>query len=399
MDVEKYVYRAEDRDNQLQTVAFFKFGEPIMAQQSKTARQCVRDAMMKQLSETRVVDLLKRKKSKHDEIITLSHSERVSDAMDILSENNILSAPVLLSASIEDHESGNYLGMASVQSILYYLVRDQPENLSEFWDRRLITVVDKDDIGVILSFEEENPIADLVRTAFFSSHDAVHRDTEPRTYVHRVAIFKEDGSISGIVSQTDVIRHIYHSLASKRSLISFWETTVNELGMGLTAPKTVHETDRTWDSFRVLSQSGLSGLGVVDEEGRLVANLSASDLRSLKASEVERLKLPLKEFLKPEAKSVVSIETSASLLECMKKLVYDKVHRVYVVDKKGAPTGVITLTDLLHLIFDSTDSEVPSQPSEEAMPSKRRLSADKAPVSFKKPDLVTHNHKKQKLLA
>jgi CBS domain-containing protein len=43
----------------------------------------------------------------------------------------------------------------------------------------------------------------------------------------------------------------------------------------------------------------------------------------------------------------------ATLGEVIQRVVAEKVHRMYVVDENSHPLGVITLTDILHLLHPS----------------------------------------------
>jgi CBS domain-containing protein len=52
------------------------------------------------------------------------------------------------------------------------------------------------------------------------------------------------------------------------------------------------------DAFALMDAEGASALGVCDDAYRIVASISISDLRGLKPEAVDRLSLPIVEFLK-----------------------------------------------------------------------------------------------------
>lgn len=57
-------------------------------------------------------------------------------------------------------------------------MRDKTTKVDEFWSRPLISVTDKEDVGLGLRIEEDNPLTELVIKGFFGAHDAVHKVTK-----------------------------------------------------------------------------------------------------------------------------------------------------------------------------------------------------------------------------
>ncbi len=125
---------------------------------------------------------------------------------------------------------------------------------------------------------------------------------------------------------------------------------------------------------------------MVDNNGKLVANLSASDL---KVSEHELLLIidkkvhlvpigelikdlyqPIKNFLhirsnvkdkvvmanfpNPEPKIVTSEDTMGRVLSIV---VENKIHRVFIVDDQQRPTGVISLRDIIARVLEAAETK------------------------------------------
>eukprot|EP00457_Paulinella_chromatophora_P008093 gb/GEZN01008120.1/.p1 GENE.gb/GEZN01008120.1/~~gb/GEZN01008120.1/.p1 ORF type:complete len:363 (+),score=42.13 gb/GEZN01008120.1/:44-1132(+) len=331
----------------------------ISREGEEAMRKQLQDAFLANLTDATIADVMKHKRSEL-EVVELTHNQRVSDALEILSDNNILSAPVVLSASAEDHEGGAYLGMIGVESMLYYLVRDEKgESLDDFFDRLLITVTDKD-AGCILEIEQHNSLADLVCKAFFGVHAAEHKDTKPRDHVHRVSVFDDKGKICGILSQSDVVRYLFRKLSRRKVLEPFFSLSAADLGLGRTAPSTItFNNTSALQAFRTMAKERCSGLGIV-EDGKLVANISASDLRGLTRTNFAHLVGPLKEYV-GSGTSVFAVKAEDTLQEIFETLIQRKVHRLYVTDEEDKPCGVITLTDLLVLIFLPISDAAPTK--------------------------------------
>eukprot|EP01126_Amoeba_proteus_P057742 TRINITY_DN7375_c0_g1_i5.p2 TRINITY_DN7375_c0_g1~~TRINITY_DN7375_c0_g1_i5.p2 ORF type:complete len:187 (-),score=17.57 TRINITY_DN7375_c0_g1_i5:451-1011(-) len=97
--------------------------------------------------------------------------------------------------------------------------------------------------------------------------------------LHRVAILNQLGACENILTQSDVIT--FMSKICKRSeLRDFFSKTLLELGIG--APKkiiTVHENMVTTLVLDILISNKISAVPVVDHNGKIVANFSASDLK------------------------------------------------------------------------------------------------------------------------
>jgi len=123
---------------------------------------------------------------------------------------------------------------------------------------------------------------------------------------HRLAVFENDEAndamrIVAVASQLDVVRFLHRRVDALGAVA---EATIDELGLAsfgessssggvVTAP---------WDAsalecFATMRARGVSAVGVVDQAGELVANLSASDLRRLDARSFRLLALPVAEFI------------------------------------------------------------------------------------------------------
>ena len=106
---------------------------------------------------------------------------------------------------------------------------------------------------------------------------------------------KTELTVTAIMSQLDIVRFLHrHSEA----LNHLRDMTLTELGL-LTRREVV---TAPWDSsalecFKLMTEHKVSAVGVVDREGELVANLSASDLRRLDERSFRLLALPVAEFI------------------------------------------------------------------------------------------------------
>uniref|UniRef100_A0A7S2NQR0 CBS domain-containing protein n=1 Tax=Cyanoptyche gloeocystis TaxID=77922 RepID=A0A7S2NQR0_9EUKA len=154
-----------------------------------------------------------------------------------------------------------------------------------------------------------------------------------------------------LVSQTDIMRFM---LSHASELPSLMATSVSTFFMP--NPVVFDISHRTVDAFVMMYCKKVGAIGVVDECGILIANLSASDLRFLRAGNISDLQQPLAYFLfstKGEVRAPLCCQPSDSLFDVISAILSHHVHRIWVVDADRRPVGLVTLTDVLRLISKS----------------------------------------------
>lgn len=159
--------------------------------------------------------------------------------------------------------------------------------------------------------------------------------------------------VTHVVSQSDVVRLLYDNRSAFSAGLS---QTVEQLELDAGAVLTVPASLPVLAAFGHMARDRKSSLGVT-EGGKLVGNLSASDLRGLTPEDFPLLLQPAGEFAKRAAAKaggapapLVTVKLSSTFEEVLAALTQHHLHRVYVVDAEGAPVSIITLTDVLRLI-------------------------------------------------
>uniref|UniRef100_A0A0G4GI98 CBS domain-containing protein n=1 Tax=Chromera velia CCMP2878 TaxID=1169474 RepID=A0A0G4GI98_9ALVE len=185
--------------------------------------------------------------------------------------------------------------------------------------------------------------------------------------------------VSHVLSQTDVVRLIHKNADKFSEILS---KTVDEVELTDHAVFTTSVTTSALKAFGFMAKDKKSSIGLVDEDGKLVGNLSSSDIRfcsneddfplllhpaglfslavhgvSGAASKADLLegKGPSPSDLTGKwgdvmsAWPLVSVKEESTLKEVLDALVKHSIHRVYVLDGEGKPVSIITLTDLLRL--------------------------------------------------
>lgn len=306
-------------------------------------------------------------------VVTLSHSMTVGEALAELRQNDILSAPVTLSPSAEDEDSGVFLGQIDLHTILHGVMKDAVDPATkktlvnweklqalaqEFSDRKLITVLG-DDVSLEYSgsahqTELTHTLQEVILSGFLGGGADKHN------VVHRVCIFNERGRISNIVTQSDIVQFI---AKHTDQLDGLDKKTLQELGIVSKPALTVDEDSSVLDAFHKMFEMKHSAFAVVNKDGKLVDSISETDLRGLDLSNIGHLNQNVRTFLrrehlkaaahKPEAESTVSplaCKESWHLDTVLHRLAATRVHRLWVVDDANTPIGVVSLTDIMRLL-------------------------------------------------
>lgn len=135
----------------------------------------------------------------------------------------------------------------------------------------------------------------------------------------------------------------------------------------------VKASDFALEAFKKMHQFGLSGVAVIDDDGKLIGNISEKDLRGFSPSSqshypgidvdgkwVSRMFANCETYTKevyaaqPETKhpKQLVVAKSFNTLEDVIKMVIEngKIHRVYIVDDAMKPIGVVGLRDILQQV-------------------------------------------------
>jgi len=101
-----------------------------------------------------------------------------------------------------------------------------------------------------------------------------------RTGVHRVNVLGgTDGLVTGVLTQTDILRHL---VSDSQLLLALNKVRVCDLAKLVHRPAiSIGEQRSVLEAFKLMSESGVSSVAVVDAGRRLVGNISISDVRFL----------------------------------------------------------------------------------------------------------------------
>jgi len=271
------------------------------------------------------------------ELIFVDQEDSVSQAVDKMREQNIHCVPVW------DSKGEVFVGMVDMADIVRIaalgLTDDRNEmNFHELYNHYAFSV---EKIGEVVSKSQR-----CGGIVVLDSGESIANAMRVLVECHHVLV--RCHNIFHICSQMDVVKYL--SLDS--NLGDVGKRKISELGMvGPVGAPTVGSEIRATDAFGKMVQHKVNAVAVVDGDGLLVANLSASDLRGISDRNIGDAMLPVLEFLERQhgKKPPVPVTAKAGdhLEDVLPKLIAARVHQIWITNSAGIPIGIVTLEDII----------------------------------------------------
>ncbi len=117
----------------------------------------------------------------------------------------------------------------------------------------------------------------------------------------------------------------------------------SESGM-IINPITLKPGNKIYEALHLVKEKGISGLPIVDAEGKLKGILTNRDIRFSTGDDLDR---EIKTFMTP-FKDLITVKEDISMEEAKRLLHVNKIEKLPVVDDKNYLKGLITLKDILN---------------------------------------------------
>jgi len=282
-------------------------------------------------------------KSKERKLEVVYDGDTLRFALQKMKEANILSLPVVgkdkaFEGMIDTVDIAGF-ALASWKGLRFKL---DPQG-AEFLDKPVYDVLGFSEVSKVAgkhrSISEDQTIGDALR--MFNAPLARHF-----TRTHRLAVLDNHGRLVNLLSQSDLIRFAFDNI----DLLGNKDVPISELQV-FRPPVVVEINTPFYEALTLLYENRIGGLGLVDNEWRLVGCFSASDLRGVGDSLFQFFECSVLTFMcratDSTLKCPVTIKTNATLHEAIRAMVTNSVHRVFVVDASGRTKAVVAMTDLL----------------------------------------------------
>jgi len=315
-----------------------------------------REVSLRGLANTPLDDVFARSGEKFGKVISVNGGEPLSVGISALYEHNLLSVPLF------DNNQKTYTNFLDLLDVLFYVINLLETNdLKQGEPTGFMDLVNVNNLFrhitcmQVANFSNRDPFIEMVNTSPLDR--AVKAMSNPNDSIHRIPILLADGTLTGILSQSRVVRF----LSEKMHCFDFAQKKVKDLKHVLYPHEAicVHNTDTVNHALNVIKDKKISAVGVVDKEGKLIGNFSVKDIRGFLSELTTVFGLHIYDFLKALPKKgdigyPVCVTEETTVEELIAKLAYSGVHRVYVVDTPNhKPRGCISLTNILTLVNDA----------------------------------------------
>jgi len=289
---------------------------------------------------------LYRRNKKKNKVIVISGSSTMKEALKILSINNILSAPVSDSQNI-------LLGFVDVLDIVGFVLNAWRKQSSTLYTVSISSIIEESFFSAKVSDAVNFSKWDF--PVFLSIHSELMQLLKTFAYPgqlfkpHRILALDQNNMIEDLISQSDMISFaVYHI-----------EKFSNQVQMSITELGLVHgcfmmPLDSTViDALEALYNNRVSSVALINYEGQISGNFSASDLRGITPEGFDMFHGSILQFLAKQShpSSPITCPIDIRFDELLKLISNSHVHRIYAVDKNNRPQGVISLGDMIEILY------------------------------------------------
>lgn len=302
-------------------------------------------------------------------VVELESTQSPIEAASILWKNNIVGAPVW------DNKSKNYIGFFEMRDFLSSVIA-LSESVEDEAGRR-----SKNIMGVSMDRPNEHMVKEELlqdkdgkkwfvdadfrdkKVSYLAARNPfAHCKPDATLYdlceclnerhCHRVPIVGDDEKCHNIVSQSVLVKFISENCPRDKLQENIKEAKIPYRKKVVS----VIDTTNASDAFKLLDNKRLSGIAVVDENGKLVGNTSARDVKLAAIDEGNTaMDMDILSYLAKVRQAVLQkkerypcchVHEDATVEHIIAVLAKTGYHRVFVVDDNIRPIGVISVTDI-----------------------------------------------------
>jgi len=292
-----------------------------------------------------------------NKVFVADRSDKIVDVWKGLVRHNFLSVPVL--RNLSNPSDRKWWGFVDVSDLVNYVVNHFPhdhlakEN-NNFWDMvKADDEFQKKTVDEVMQFPGFGRYGNLFHPVKggYSLFYAIESLAKERD-LHRLVVINDEGVILNFVTQSHLVEFLAKNMNNIGEKLNL---TVGEFyNQGVFSVK---EDDMAIEAFKLMNANKISGVAIVDGEGKLKGNISNRDLKAISTdgslfwrlfSTAKNFRIHARKDADPAPpRGTVTVTTQDTLRTVITKLNEDKIHRVYVIDHDRHPLGVISLRDVL----------------------------------------------------
>jgi len=277
--------------------------------------------------------------------------QTVASTLETLASHKLTSLPVL------ETSTSKYIGIIDTLDIVAFvamkfsvvslLAHESYRQMDEFAQKKVKDILHISGRNEYLAIMENSSLKDTIK--LLSKPD-----------IHRVMVVNEKKEFVGLVTQSKLVEFLLQNndklTPTMAKQVEQWEPRVNLVEIKM--------NQFVIEAFKTIFDKQVSGVAVTNDEGELVGNISASDVKHLRVQPIGELihdlYQPIKHFMNirssmkervmmanlPKSDPIFVTKTN-TMEEVLQQIVSNGVHRVFVVDDNKKPMDVISLRDIL----------------------------------------------------
>jgi len=283
-------------------------------------------------------------------IAFLRKEDSIQEAVRVLTAHKIISAPVY------DDDANQFIGFVDMLDLATCFMtkvkprQGEPLSLSQFESLPVSNAINLSRRNAWVPLDRTSPLLELFEVLCLP-------------HVHRVPIIDAKGNepekkVLAVITQAELIRWLWASRRAPGFPHQVLGMKINQITPAVKESLVlVYESEPTLSAFDKIVANGINGIGVTSADGKLVGNVSATDLRIAAATGwqkmMELLDQPLRSFLQFKGTLVIypydkashpkpiTVTPDQTLEAALGKLESYHIHRVWVVqgDQKPSLTG------------------------------------------------------------
>jgi CBS domain-containing protein len=300
-----------------------------------------------------------RKSSTQKRIISVDAETSALDCLKILQGDRILCLPVM-----DSEYTDQIVGLIDVMDICSFVVTlyDRTKGVeSEIhavfsFDRVFTQILEGRKASEIMNYSGLNYCYPLKHTSSMKEVlNLINRDAVRVPIVRYPSLMNCTGTtkqkLLRFITRTDILQFLTLNFDLFGGA---FDVSIQDSGASTKDIFTVPTSKIAIDCFRDIAFHHINAVAVINEEGILVDNLSARDIRLIMDDPQDTIQLPIGIFLgKKHVSGFVTCKPEQSMRDACNLMLETKSHRVWLVDDNGIPTGVLSLSDVVRYIKDT----------------------------------------------
>lgn len=318
--------------------------------ENKDYANLLRDDLLKVLTNCCVSDL-----DLSPNLVVLDSKTDPKKAIEILIQNKVRAAPVI------DNDNNKFIGVLDLRDTVKFALetyKKQSSKLSEIKQKAMEFLTSSPQITT----QNLKYLAQMRKFRTIKNTDSLLSVAEVLAKgSHIVGVIDDKkNTLSGIITQGQLFQQV-----AKKWAVDIWnknnknaqKALLSEISQYVSSPvKSIKCTVKAYEAFELMSKLDLSGLAVVNNDGVLIHNTSATDIKlwliasSTLDDTIEEFLINIRKLSLNEKYPISVCLFNDTLQRAVQKLEATKYHRLWIVDDKTKPVGVLALTDIFKFI-------------------------------------------------